>query len=159
MKKPIVSLILFVVLLPGILAIDFSDKEKSVIYTNAIKVLQEYQDIINQIGTEAVADIDKAKGSSERFLELFVNRQVLLFNDLDPSHKLSEFYEAETYISNIILWYPDGISIDLDLDNAYVGEIMQHEETVYSIDLLVTKSINGNYLNETMNTNTALLSI
>jgi outer membrane protein with beta-barrel domain len=135
------------------MAVEFSAKEKAVIYTNAIKVLESYQTIINDIGTSAVTDIEKAKSSSESFLELFVNRQVLLFNDLDPSHKLSEFYEAETYSSNVILWYPDGITIDLDLANAHVSDIMQHEEIVYSIDLVVTKSINGNYLNETMNNN------
>jgi len=139
--------------LPGLMAVEFSVKEKSVIYTKAIKVLESYQNIINQIGTSAVTDIEEAKSSSESFLELFVNRQVLLFNDLDPSHQLSEFYEAETYSSNVILWYPDGIIINIDYENARVSDIMQHEEDVYSIDLMVTKSINGNYLNETMNNN------
>jgi hypothetical protein len=130
---------------------EFSIKEKSIIYTNAIKVLDNYQTIINQMGNFVVNDIEKAKSSSESFLELFVNRQVMIFNDLDPAHKLSEFYEAETYSSNIILWYPDGITITLDLANAKVSEIMTHEENVYSIDLLVKKSINGNYLNQTLN--------
>jgi Outer membrane protein beta-barrel domain len=152
-KSLLLFLILFIFQLPVLIAVEFSPKEKAVIYTNAIKVLETYQTIINDIGTSAVTDIEKAKSSSESFLELFVNRQVLLFNDLDPSHKLSEFYEAETYSSNVILWYPDGITIDLDLTNARVSDIMQHEEIVYSIDLVVTKSINGNYLNETMNNN------
>ena len=99
-------------------------KEKAVIYTKALDVLRNYQSILNSMGESAVTDVDKAKSSSESFLELFVNRQVLLFNDLDPTHRLSEFYEAETYASNIILWYPDGIVINMDLANARVGEIM-----------------------------------
>lgn len=134
-------------------AVEFSVKEKSIIYTNAIQVLTNYQTIINQMGVYVVNDIEKAKSSSESFLELFVNRQVLIFNDLDPAHKLSEFYEAETYSSNIILWYPDGLSIQLDMTNARVSEIMSHEENVYSIDILTKKSINGNYLNQTLNKN------
>jgi Outer membrane protein beta-barrel domain len=142
----------------GFTAVEFSQKEKAVIYTNALKVMGNYQTIINQMGVSVVSDIEKAKSNSESFLELFVNRQVLLYNDLDPAHKLSEFYEAETYASNILLWYPDGITINLNLANAKVGEILQHEETVYSVDLMVTKSINGNYLNETLNKNTEELT-
>jgi hypothetical protein len=133
--------------------IDFSAKEKAVIYTNAIKVLENYQTIVNSIGQNVVADVEKAKSNSEGLLELFVNRQVLLYNDLDPAHKLSEFYEAETYASNLILWYPDGINVNLDFANAKVSDIMTHDDNVYSIDVMLTKSINGNYLNQTMNKN------
>ncbi len=139
--------------MPKIMGVEFSAKEKSIIYTNAIQVLQNYQSIVNQVGESVVNNIEKAKSGSESFLELFVNRQVLIYNDLDPAHKLSEFYEAETYSSNIILWYPDGLSIQLDLENARVSDIMTHEENVYSIDILVKKTINGNYLNQTLNKN------
>ncbi len=149
-------LILFMLLgmTTGLIAqVDFSDKEKSIIYTNAVKVLEDYQTIINQVGEFVVSDIDKARSGAEGFLELFVNRQVLIFNDLDPAHKLSEFYEAETYSNSIILWYPDGITINLDLSNARVSDIMSHENNIYSLDVLVKKSINGNYLNQTLNQN------
>jgi hypothetical protein len=140
--------------MPGLKAqVAFSDKEKSIIYTNAVIVLEDYQTIINQMGEFVVSDIEKARSSAESFLELFVNRQVLIFNDLDPSHKLSEFYEAETYSNSIILWYPDGITINLDLANARVSDIMTHENNIYSIDILTKKSINGNYLNQTLNQN------
>jgi hypothetical protein len=152
-RLPLFSLVLLLAHSSLLKAVEFSVKEKSIIYTNAVKVLDNYQTIVNQMGEFVVNDIDKAKSSSESFLELFVNRQVLIYNDLDPAHKLSEFYEAETYSSNIILWYPDGLSIQLDLVNAKVSDIMTHEENVYSIDILVKKSINGNYLNQTLNKN------
>jgi len=159
MKKSF-SLILTIILIYTSLskAAEFSDKEKAVIYTNAVKVLDNYQAVINQMGEYVVNDIEKAKSSSEGFLELFVNRQVLLYNDLDPSHKLSEFYEAETYASNVILWYPDGLSIKLDLSNARVSNIMDHGESVYSLDIMVKKSLDGNYLNQSMNKNTEELT-
>jgi hypothetical protein len=149
----VLFLVLLIVQLTFIKAVEFSVKEKSIIYTNAIKVLENYQNITNQMGNFVVNDVAKAKSSSESFLELFVNRQVLIYNDLDPAHKLSEFYEAETYSNNIILWYPDGLSIQLDLGTAKVSDIMMHEENVYSLDILVKKSINGNYLNQTLNKN------
>ena len=152
-RLTLLLLLLLFTQIPVLKAVEFSVKEKSIIYTNAVKVLENYQTIINQMGVFVVNDIEKAKSSKESLLELFVNRQVLIYNDLDPAHKLSEFYEAETYSSNIILWYPDGLSIQLDLVNAKVGDIMTHEETVYSIDILVKKSINGNYLNKTLNKN------
>lgn len=159
MKRSSILILAFILIyLPVIKAVDFSEKEKAVIYTNAVKLLENYQTVINQMGEFVVNDIEKAKSSSESFLELFVNRQVLLFNDLDPAHQLSEFYEAETYSSNIILWYPDGLSIKLDLGNARVSNIMTHDESVYSIDLMVKKTLNGNYLNQTMNRNTEELT-
>jgi hypothetical protein len=133
---------------------NFSEKEKAIIYTNAIKVLQNYQDVTNQIGATSISNVIKAKSASESFLELFVNRQVLLYNDLDPAHKLSPFYEAESYASNIILWYPDGITINLDISNARVSEIMKHGENIFSVNIEVRKTINGNYLNQSMNKNT-----
>lgn len=155
MKRSILltSFLLFI-LQPGLKAdVDFSVKEKSIIYTNAVKVLEDYQTIINQMGENIVNDVEKARSNAEGLLELFVNRQVMIYNDLDPSHRLSEFYEAETYTNNIILWYPDGINISLDLANARVSEIMSHENNIYSIDILVRKSIDGNYLNQTLNKN------
>jgi hypothetical protein len=138
--------------------VEFSGKDKEIIITNSLKVLENYQRVINQMGEFVVNDIEKAKGGAEGFLELFVNRQVLIYNDLDPAHKLSEFYEAETYSNNILLWYPDGISITLDLANVKGSEITTHEENVYSIDILVKKTINGNYLNQTLNKNTEELT-
>ncbi len=145
------------ILVSGSMAADFTTKEKAIIYTNAVNVLRDYETIMNQMGEYVVNDIEKARSSSESFLELFVNRQVLIYNDLDPARQqtreTSEFYEAETYINSVILWYPDGITISLDLPNARVSEIMTHSENVYSIDILVKKSINGNYLNQTFNKN------
>jgi len=158
MKKYSFALLLAFLLIHGLMAANFSEKEKAVIYSNAIKVLEDYQTIMNQIGIFVISDIEKAQSSKESFLELFVNRQVLIYNDLDPTnkitHKLSEFYEAETYANNIILWYLDGITINLDMTNARVSDIMTHSENVYSIDILVKKSINGNYFNQTFNRNT-----
>lgn len=155
MKK---TLILFILIIPIINShaaiVDFSDKEKAVIYTYSLNIIQEYNDLINEIGEFAISDPEAARSRSESFLELFVNRQVLVYNDLDPSHNLSAFYEAETYVSNLMLWYPDGMKITLDFENAKVGNIMQHEDDIYSLDIMLTKKIEGNYLNREQNRNT-----
>lgn len=159
MKKFFTICVLFLVSisrLPG--TIDFPEKEKAIIYTNAVKVLEDYNNILNLIGESVVSDVEKTKGQAENFLNLFVNRQVLIYNDLDPAHKLSEFYEAETYTNSLILWYPDGLSVTLDIPNARVSEITSHEANVYSLDVLVKKIINGNYRNEVLNKNTEELT-
>jgi len=137
---------------------DFSDKEKAIIYTNSLKILQYYESFINEIGVNVVNDIEKAQSNAEGLIELFINRQVLVFNDLDPSYRLSKFYEAETYSANLILWYPDGVNIKLNFENAKVGNIMQHEDNVYSLDILLNKKIDGNYLNQTLNRNSEKLT-
>ena len=154
--KRFISIILFLVFSITLIAAgtgDFSDKEKAIIYTNSLKILQDYETIINEIGMNVVNDIEKAQSNAEGLIELFINRQVLVFNDLDPSYQLSKFYEAETYSANLILWYPDGVNIKLDLENAKVGNIMQHEDNVYSLDIMLNKKIDGNYLNQTLNRN------
>lgn len=155
--KRFLSIILFLFFSITLIAagtVDFSDKEKAIIYTNSLKILQDYEIIINEIGVNVVNDIEKAQSNAEGLIELFINRQVLVFNDLDPSYRLSKFYEAETYSANLILWYPDGVSINMDFENAKVGNIMQHEDNVYSLDIMLNKKIDGNYLNQTLNRNT-----
>jgi len=152
LRSLFITLLLIIILIPGVKGQDeFSDKDKSIIYTNAVKVLEDYQRLINQIGINVVSDIERAQSSSEGFLELFVNRQVIIYNDLDPTDEFSDFYEAESYSHNILLWYPDGITVNLDLDNARVSDIMSHENNIYSIDILVTKTTNGNYFNRLYN--------
>ncbi|MFC2080230.1 outer membrane beta-barrel protein [Bacteroidota bacterium] len=132
---------------------DFSDKDKAVIYTHSLNLLQEYQRLINEMGEYAISNPEASQSSAESFLELFVNRQVLIYNDLDPAHNLSAFYEAETYISNLKLWYPDGMRVNLGFEDAKVGNIMQHEDEIFSLDIMLTKRINGNYLNRSQNSN------
>lgn len=153
--KRFLSIILFLVFSITLIAGtgDFSDKEKAIIYTNSLRILKDYETIINEIGVNVVNDIEKAQSNAEGLIELFINRQVLVYNDLDPSYQLSKFYEAETYSANLILWYPDGVNIKLDLENAKVGNIMQHEDNVYSLDIMLNKKIDGNYLNQTLNRN------
>ena len=50
--KRLVLLLLSGIFIPisQIRAVDFSDKGKSITYTNAIKVLENYQTIINRMG-------------------------------------------------------------------------------------------------------------
>ncbi|MBE9468628.1 MAG: PorT family protein [Bacteroidetes bacterium] len=137
---------------------EFSTKEQSIINTESLKILKSYSKLINTIGASSTKNVEEAKSKAESLIELFINRKVQIYNDLDPFHKLSEFYEVETYASNLILWYPDGINVILDFDNAKVSNIMQHDENVFSLDVLVTKKIDGNYLNKSMNNNTEELA-
>lgn len=131
----------------------FSKRELSIIHLGAMEKLTAYESIINDLGDAIVNNPSLSKGLSDQFLELFVSRQVMLHNDLDPDHQLSEFYESETYINNLLLWYPDGIDVGLNLNNARAGEILQHGNDVYSLDFKVSKQINGNYTNRKLNLN------
>ena len=131
----------------------FSKRELSVIHLGAMEKLTGYEDVINQIGDATVDNPSLTKGLSDQFLELFVSRQVMLYNDLDPEHNLSAFYESETYINNLLLWYPDGIDVNMNLSNAMAGDILSHGNDVYSLDFKLEKKISGNYMNEKLNLN------
>ncbi len=45
------------------------------------------------------------------------------------------------------------MKIAMDIDLAKEVSIRQHEEGIYSMDILMVKEINGNYLNRQVNTN------
>lgn len=129
---------------------DFTPKQKKIIYTKALEVINNYAININQTGN-VENSIDEAKDYGENLIDLFVNRKVMVYNDLDPAHQLSEFYEVESYTANLILWYPDGIKVEMLYDSAKVSKINRHGKEVFSVDIFVPKKINGNYLNKTMN--------
>jgi hypothetical protein len=130
---------------------DFTDKQKAVIYNEAIKTLQSYQQYTNQMADEVV-DMAELNKTSQKLIDLFVSRKSIIYNDLDPAHKLSEAYELETYVTNMLLWYPDGMKITLDFDNLRAGNIISHGNDIYTVDIMTSKRIDGNYLNQQKNT-------
>ena len=151
-----ISTIIAFVLFAGFLnanPVEFSDKQKAIIYNEAIKVLKNYQQYSNQMA-DAVVDIDQSNKSSQLLIDQFVSRKAIIYNDLDPDHKLSEVYELETYVANILLWYPDGMKIYLDFDNLKAGNIIAHGNDIFTVDILTSKKIDGNYLNKQVNKNT-----
>lgn len=133
-------------------SIDFNEKQKAVIYNEAIKILKNYEQYSNQMA-DAVVNIDEMNKLSQILIDQFVSRKAIIYNDLDPSHKLSEVYELETYVSNILLWYPDGMKVYLDFNNLKAGNIIDHGEDIYSVDIMTSKRIDGNYLNKQKNGN------
>jgi len=143
--------IVFMIALVSIsLHAQFTPEGQSEIVKKSTKLLADYEAKINLLGKD-IKSIDKTRNHIEKLLELFVDGKVQIFNDLDPSHKLSNYYEAETYATNIALWYPDGIKIILDFENAQVSNILSHGQNLYSIDFKVDKKIEGIYLGKTPN--------
>jgi len=134
-------------------SIDFNEKQKAVIYNEAIKILKNYQLYSNQMA-DAVVNIDELNKISQKLIDQFVSRKAIIYNDLDPLHKLSEVYELETYVANVLLWYPDGMKIYLDFDNLKAGNIISHGNDIYTVDIMTSKHIDGNYLNKQENKNT-----
>ena len=149
---PIFCIILLIHCEKGSGAANFTKREMIIIHDQCMTIIRNYEELTNKLGEE-IYDVEKTKGNIEAFINLFVNRKTLIFNDLDPSYLLSEFYEVETYASNMSLWYPDGIRIILDYENARISNILQHGENIYSIDVVIPKHINGNYLNKAVNNN------
>jgi hypothetical protein len=131
---------------------EISDKQKTIIYNEAIKVLSNYEQFTNQMA-EAMGNVDELNKVSQRLIDQFVSRKAIIFNDLDPSYKLSEAYELETYVANMLLWYPDGMKIALDFKNLKAGNIISHGNDIFTVDIMTQKSINGNYINRQQNSN------
>jgi len=152
MKRLIILSVLIFLGFNG-LAKEFNDKQKAIIYNEAIKLLKSYEMYSNQMADEVV-NIDDLNKTSQKLIDQFVSRKAIIYNDLDPMHKLSQVYELETYVSNILLWYPDGMKIYLDYDNLKAGNIISHGNDIYTVDIMTNKRIDGNYLNKQKNTNT-----
>lgn len=139
--------------LPASSAPDFNEKQRIIIYNEALKVLQQYEQLHNQMADDIV-NLAEVSKTSQKIIDLFISRKSIVYNDLDPAHQLSEAYELETYMANMELWYPDGLKITIDRSQIKAGEIIAHENNIFTIDLLTTKKMDGNYLNKTQNNNT-----
>jgi len=149
MKRVAFVFVLFISM-NHLLATDFSEKQKAIIYNEAIKIVKSYQVLSNQIADD-VMDIDAENKNSQKLIDLFVNRKAIIYNDLDPLHQLSEVYELETYVANLLLWYPDGMKIAFDFENLKAGNIIDHGNDIYTVDIMTSKKIDGNYLNKQTN--------
>ena len=154
-----VFILFFVFPYERVISATFSEKDKSVIYTNVFNVLNQYQDFIIRIGEESIKTGETPSQLIEQFNDIFLNRKVFIFNDLDPKNELSEFYEVETYSANLALWYKDGMKVALDLKNTKVGEIIQHGPDVFYLDIYVSKHIEGNFQNRILNIKTVDLAV
>jgi hypothetical protein len=132
---------------------DFTSRQQTIIYSEAINTIRKYDLLLNTLAGQSV-DITAANKTGEKLIELFIARKALVYNDLDPAHQLSEFYELDTYVANLQLWYPDGLKSKIDFDKLKAGTILKHEENVYTVDILISKELDGNYINKTRNTNT-----
>jgi len=135
------------------LAQGISEKQQAIIYNEAIKTLKSYEEYNNEIA-DNVVDLELTNKTSQKLIDLFVSRKAIIYNDLDPSHKLSEAYELETYVANMLLWYPDGMKFFIDYDNLKAGNIISHGNDIYTVDIMTAKRLNGNYLNKQNNTQT-----
>jgi len=131
-----------------------SKKTKLIIQTEALHVLTQYQNCINNIGNSAEENHEEAKSHIDKFLKLFINREVTIYNDLDPKKSLSDIYTAETYANNILLWYKHGITINLDFENAMILNLKQHSENIYTIDISIPKHTKGTYIDNSFIDNT-----
>lgn len=131
----------------------FSQRQLTVIHLEAKKVLVNYENLTNQLGEAIVNNPGRTREIRESFMELFATNNVWVFNDLDPEHKTSPFFEAETYVNILELSYKDGITIELYLDQAKIGDIVDLGSKRFSVDLKVEKQIYGNYRDHLVNTN------
>lgn len=132
-------------------SVTLSEKEQLVLNTEAITWLKKYESLTNELGEINGIDEEKTQKVKEQLIELFLNRKIFVFNDLDPTGKTSALKEIETYVSDIILLYPDGIFINLDFSTTRMSKVLQHNKMLYSFDVIVDKRINGNYNNITQN--------
>jgi len=137
---------------------NFTLKEKMIINSEAQYTLQTYQSLMNELGNTLKTETDKVKILSESIIKMFISRNILVYNDLDPDHRMSEYYEIDGYVANMLLWYPDGLTINLDFDACMVSSVKQHQGSIYTLDVQIPKQMNGNFQNKKQNANVENLS-
>lgn len=123
------------------------------VHTEVMYLMNDYTKVLNTIARYSGNNEAKVNLGKTQFIGLFLNRKIALYNDLDPKHTLSEYYEVETYISNLTLWYPDGMNIVINSDKLEISNVYFHSGNIRFVDVKATKIINGNYRNKAINTN------
>ncbi len=161
--KPIIRYILaaaslYLLCINTAFAQELSQKQIDIIHTEAYRLLKSYEQTLNGIAENNNSNEAETNRLKNEFIQLFLNRQVMVYNDLEPNHQLSEFYEIETYISNLVLWYPDGLQVSFDFSAIETPGSKPHSNDIWFIDLNAKKVINGNYMNRAQNNNTENLS-
>lgn len=123
--------------------------EYAKIHTETDYLLRLYQKRMNEIAKSHQKRKSTTKYTND-VLELFLNRNVQVFNDIDPNGKLSKSYEIETYLSNLNLWYPDGIPVQLDFSKAKSPGVFFHKDNIWFMDIAIPKKMTGNYMDRQM---------
>ncbi len=73
----------------------FLTNNNPVIFTESMKILSDYEELMNDMAEVPSGDVNELRSTAEGIIDLFINRKVMIYNDLDPNHQLSEFYELD----------------------------------------------------------------
>ena len=126
--------------------ISFTEREMLVLKSKALNLLHQYELLTDELGKNLLGDDEKERADlQEQIINLFLSRQIVVFDDLNPASKTGKLKEIEAYSSDIILMYPDGIDVEIDIEKARMTSIRQHGKSLYSVDFITTKRTDGYY--------------
>lgn len=126
-----------------------------------IKISESSTELIKQYTNYAVLLGDQTVPNDEKiyyktsFFDLFSDKQVYVYNDLDPTGKTSEMLKVSEYADYMPLWYTaSGVKTEIDDRKIGLGDIKQQNGNQYYVNVYAQKTISGLYLSKTMNSQT-----
>jgi hypothetical protein len=134
---------------------DASDRNQKV-KAEALKVLDTYRDILRQIGSLNTPQDERQELKESLVADYFKaskDKFTFIYNTIDPTRSTGkEFENADQFLDNLMLWYKEGYTYDLDIENAEFSTIKRQDD-FYFVQVNLTQAISGRYLDNAQKSN------
>ena len=124
----------------------YNKKDIHFIHEKATELIEGYVENFNLLGNSSLP-LPEREYYRSSFIELFRNKSVFVFNDLDPDHETSQELNIERYSDYLLQWYHNeiGIKAEIDKNKLSYDEPSSKNGHLY-VDIHLSKKISGLFM-------------
>jgi len=134
---------------------DASDRNQKV-KQEVIRVLDTYRDILGQLGNLETPQEERQELKEslvENYFKAGDDKFTFIYNTIDPKRTTGrEFENANDFLENLMLWYKEGYTYSLDIENAEFSTIKRQGD-FYFVQVNLFQGLSGRYLDNTQKSN------
>ncbi len=121
-----------------------------------IRVLDTYRDIVRQLGNLNTPQDERQELKEslvENYFKASKDKFTFIYNTIDPKRTTGrEFENADQFLDNLMLWYKEGYTYELDIENAEFSTVKRQDD-FYFTQVNLTQAISGRYLDDAQKSN------
>lgn len=136
-------------------AADASDRNQKV-KQEVIRILDTYRTILGQLGdlnTPQEERQELKESVVENYFKAGKDNLTLIYNTIEPKQKTGrDFENADDFLESLMLWYKEGYTYSLDIENAEFSTIKRQNDFYY-VQVNLFQSISGRYMDDAQKSN------
>jgi hypothetical protein len=121
-----------------------------------MRVLDTYRDILRQLGdinTPQEERQELKQSLVENYFRPSKDKFTFIYNTIDPRRTTGrDFENADQFLDNLMLWYKEGYTYNLDIEKAEFSTIKRQDQFYY-VQVNLFQTILGRYLDDTQKSN------